>query len=230
MRILHISDTHGYHDYLKIKEKDVDMIIHSGDYSNSRNPEYNFIETMKFLEWYENLNIKYKILISGNHDSYDDLIGKNGFNEECKNRRIIYLQDESTCIEGITIYGSPYTHEFGSWYFQLPKNKMKDKWENIDPETNILVTHGPPIYILDKAGFKEPVNFAGCQHLANKIKTLKNLKYCMFGHIHNNGIFKNSGYYKDSNTGIIYSNASCVTDRQFESKKTTSHGNYFIYS
>ena len=33
MKILHISDTHGFHNLLTIP-KDIDMVIHSGDSTN----------------------------------------------------------------------------------------------------------------------------------------------------------------------------------------------------
>ena len=37
MKIWHISDTHDYHDLLKIPDG-IDMVIHSGDCSNPRDP------------------------------------------------------------------------------------------------------------------------------------------------------------------------------------------------
>ena len=40
MRILHVSDSHSYHEQLEIPSG-IDMIIHSGDCSNNINPYFN---------------------------------------------------------------------------------------------------------------------------------------------------------------------------------------------
>ena len=45
-RIWHISDTHSYHDLLEIP-KDIDIVIHSGDCSNVRDPYNNEPEVRK---------------------------------------------------------------------------------------------------------------------------------------------------------------------------------------
>ena len=70
MNILAISDTHTYHrDILASDLEGIDMIIHAGDISNVKQPYSNQVECLDFLEWYESLPIKYKILIAGNHDT-----------------------------------------------------------------------------------------------------------------------------------------------------------------
>lgn len=51
MKVLHISDTHGFHDQLSI-DNDVDMIIHSGDFSNSREVLENRREAQEFFDWF----------------------------------------------------------------------------------------------------------------------------------------------------------------------------------
>lgn len=67
MKILAISDTHGFHEQLQIPEG-IDMIIHAGDISNSRGPVQNGFEFLDFIEWYKKIPVKYKVLIPGNHD------------------------------------------------------------------------------------------------------------------------------------------------------------------
>ena len=59
MRILCLSDTHGYHERLPI-DKTVDVIVHTGDFSNSYGKN-NIYETEEFLSWFNSLNVKYKI-------------------------------------------------------------------------------------------------------------------------------------------------------------------------
>ena len=61
MRILCLSDTHGYHEKFNIDET-VDVVVHTGDFSNSYGKN-NIYETEEFLSWFNSLNIKHKILV-----------------------------------------------------------------------------------------------------------------------------------------------------------------------
>ena len=80
MKILCLSDTHGYHERLKIDET-VDVIVHTGDFSNSYGKN-NIYETEEFLGWYSSLKIKHKILVAGNHDTFfGKMVDKNGRDE-----------------------------------------------------------------------------------------------------------------------------------------------------
>lgn len=45
----------------------IDIVIHSGDSTNFKNPILNKIEFDAFSDWFIKLNIKNKILIAGNH-------------------------------------------------------------------------------------------------------------------------------------------------------------------
>jgi hypothetical protein len=64
MKIWHISDTHTYHDQLTIP-KDIDMVIHSGDCSNPRDPYNNEPEVRNFIHWFKSLPIKHKVYVAG---------------------------------------------------------------------------------------------------------------------------------------------------------------------
>ena len=63
MKIVHLSDTHNSHRSLKDLPK-ADLIIHSGDISFSGEAK----EVMDFINWFIDLDYKYKIFIAGNHD------------------------------------------------------------------------------------------------------------------------------------------------------------------
>ena len=67
MKILHISDTHTYHQKIDIPP-DIDCIIHSGDAANSRGRAENALEMIDFIKWFETINVKHKIYVPGNHD------------------------------------------------------------------------------------------------------------------------------------------------------------------
>jgi len=221
MKTLFISDTHGYHNQLLI-EDNTEMIIHSGDAANYKDPYRNLSEMRDFLNWFEALPIKYKIFVAGNHDSSVEqkLINPRDY------PTIIYLEHESVEIEEVKIFGSPYTPEFCNWSFNVRRDKLHDYWEAIPLDTNILVTHGPPKGILDIAFDNSgKLEYCGDKALWNKVKKVNPDFHC-FGHIHNNDDNLNSGHRTTNKLNTIFINASCVTDAQFN-RGLTSQGIYF---
>lgn len=223
MKIWHISDTHGYHNLLT-DIPDVDMVIHSGDCSNPRDPYRNEPEVRAFINWYKNLPIKYKIYVAGNHDTSieSNLIRPSDF----ENYNITYLKDEIIEINGIKIFGSPYVPTFGNWAFMKDRVKLERMWrQSINEGVDIVITHGPPKGILDLS-FDKNRNLERCgdKSLLNRIKEV-NPKLHLFGHIHNNGEIENAGTREIHGLDTIFSNGSVVTDRKFG--KLTSNGNIF---
>ena len=63
MKIWHISDTHTYHGLLKVPE-DIDMVIHSGDATNPRDPYASEQEMLNFISWFGSLPIKHKVFVA----------------------------------------------------------------------------------------------------------------------------------------------------------------------
>lgn len=220
MRILAISDTHGFHS--EFKEKDfekIDMVIHAGDFSQSKNALINSVEAQDFLEWYEKLPVKYKVLISGNHETSVEahLVNPRDY------KSIIYLEHDDIEIEGINIFGSPYSPEFFSWAYNVRRDRLGAYWESIPENTDILVTHTPPKGMLDLSyDMNNRLEYCGCAALLKHIKRIKP-RYNIFGHIHNNDSNYNAGRRTTSFIDTEFINASCVTDGQF-SKGLTSKG------
>lgn len=224
-KIWHISDTHSYHELLKVPE--VDIVIHSGDFSNFYDVYKNEPEALNFLHWYGNLNIKYKVLIAGNHDAYAFKVNKE-FKKWCKHYNIIYLENESVEIEGIKIFGTPITPTFGNWYFQKSRDKLDKFWSNIPEDIDILVIHGPPKGVLDLSYNRDhKLEFCGCNALKRHVVHRLNLKMCLFGHIHNNKDIINSGTMKLSIKDTIFSNGSVLCDGKFGF--LSSNGNILKY-
>jgi Icc-related predicted phosphoesterase len=143
-------------------------------------------------------------LICGNHD----WLGERNpqlMRQMCLDNGITYLEHSSVEIEGNVIFGSAYTPEFGGWAYNVPRGQpLKEKWAQIPDNTNILITHGPPMGILDVVP-NPPRKRAGCQDLYNRIQELKQLKLHVFGHLH-----MNHGYIKVND--ITYINASICTE------------------
>ncbi len=184
MGILQISDTHGRHRKLK-RLPAADVIVHCGDFADNGTEG----EVLDFLNWFIELPYPHKIFVTGNHDlclwdaeSIEDLPDN-----------VYFLQDKGCEINGVKFFGLAYNH---------PE-------ELIPHDVDILVTHEPPIMILDKSsGFHW-----GNAPLWNKVLEVKP-RYHLFGHAHEaNGIIE-----KD---GVIYSNGALLDDvmnMRYESK------------
>jgi len=220
MKIWHISDTHSYHKFLEIPE-DIDMVIHSGDFSNYHDVLKNEPEALNFLSWFAALEIKHKVLIAGNHDAFAIFLK---FKELCINLGITYLENTEVVIDGLKIWGSPYTPQFGNWHFMKSRAKIGRVWQSIPDDTDIIVTHGPPKGILDISEDRyHSIEFCGCSALKKRVLKMPNLKLMCFGHIHNNTDIINAGTMNLSTSDTIFSNGSVVTDGKFG--RLSSNGN-----
>ena len=223
MKIWHIGDTHTFHGLLQIPEG-IDMVIHSGDCSNPRDPYNNEPEVRGFIDWFGGLPIKHKIFVAGNHDTSIEkgLVTKADFNDHA----IHYLENETIEIEGIKIFGSPHTPQFGQWAFMKDRNKLDRFWgKAIEDGTHIIVVHGPPRGMLDLSYDRfSNLEFCGDKSLMNKVKEVEP-KLMLFGHIHNCDDIINAGTRTIPGLDTIFSNGSVVTDRKFG--KLSSNGNIF---
>ena len=210
MKIMFLSDTHGRH--LEITElygelNYVDIIVHSGDCTRYG----EFEETDLFMNWFSKQNAKHKILVAGNHD----FVFQN--KERTKqllelNPSITYLEDEYINIDGIGIYGSPWSPVFGMWAFMKQRNAELDEvWQKVptDGSVDLLVTHSPRYGRFD-VSVRGNYN-VGCEMLANRINDI-HPKVHVFGHIHECG-----GMIKEETEvplkGMISLNASLLNIR-----------------
>ena len=227
LKIWHISDTHGMHNEIDMSNiPEVDVVVHSGDCSNYYNPIDNFVEVIKFLDWYATLPIKYKIYVAGNHDTSIEkrLVDEQQFSS----RGIIYLEHEETTIEGFKFFGSPYTPRFGNWAFMKSRETISRAWEVIPDDTAIMICHGPPKGVLDISYKQEPgspIERCGCSALKKRMEVIQP-PLMLFGHIHNCKDITNAGFVQFPSHKTIYSNGTCVKDGEF-SKGLTSKGNVF---
>lgn len=166
-----------------------DILIHSGDATGSG----RLSETIEFLDWFADQDYSYLVFVPGNHDEIFEL-NPSLMKDECAKRNIILLMDSGTEINGIKIWGSPVQPWFYDWSFNRRRTKeeadkfgggfIKDHWDLIPADTEILITHGPPYQILDYVprpwGGMEEV---GCVELRRWIDQSK-VKLHIFGHIH----------------------------------------------
>jgi len=223
MKILHLSDTHGFHKHIPWSRWDgIDMVIHSGDCSNYKDVARNSLEVFGFLEWYMTLPIKYKIFVAGNHDTS---IEKRLHNKDCfSDRKIIYLEHEEVTINGLKIFGSPYTPTFGDWSFMKSRETINRVWDVMPTDIDILVTHGPAKGVRDLTEERDG-SLKQCGDSALMKWIAKNPpKAHLFGHIHDMDGIKNQGTSRYSKCPTLFSNGACVDDGRFE-LGLTSFGN-----
>ena len=61
-----------------------------------------------------------------------------------------YIEDETITLYGINIYGSPWQPWFCDWGFNVDRGEPISKiWNKIPTNTDVLITHGPPLGIGD---------------------------------------------------------------------------------
>ena len=188
-----MSDTHDLHFRIDVANlPPADIFIHSGDFTKYSTEA----ELTRFREFLNLLPYKYKIVVAGNHDFGLDKIQyeQNGMRERKHMNRFvnseeeikklkqccIYLEHQSVNVQGLNIFGSPYSPEFFDWGFMYKEGDGQKLWSMIPENTDILITHGPPYGILDKNYNK--MN-CGCKPLLEKVMQIKP-KLHVFGHIH----------------------------------------------
>lgn len=243
MRITHISDTHNKHNQITKDLPGGDIIIHSGDMSSIGRKN----EILRFLNWFTNLPYTHKIFVAGNHDlsfdsevlfrkKYDYFEGYIEYNTPVVDGKpewlsnelanlsngTHYLENSDITIDGIKIWGSPYSAKFGrEWAFNVNRGADSKKlWDTIPSDANIVITHGPIFGILDKTNDNRIV---GCEDLRRTIMKI-NPDFHLCGHIH-----ESYGYSQFGDTHCIngsnvslnydYKNKPVTFDYDFETKE-----------
>ncbi|KAF2222071.1 Metallo-dependent phosphatase-like protein [Elsinoe ampelina] len=202
-----ISDTHGEtlpSSYLPKASTKVDVAIHCGDLTD----ESKLSEFRTSLEMLKTISAPLKLVIAGNHDFTldipmfkkkiaeaqpplsQDLVEKEyGYYGQvqdlftaAKQEGILFLNEgihSFTLANGaqLTVYASPYTPSTNDWGFQYHPDDDHE-WNIGNAE--VVVTHGPPLGILDRVDKR-----VGSASLFHAIEKSRPLLHC-FGHIHSN--------------------------------------------
>lgn len=197
MKFVAISDTHGQLDKIDLPEGDV--LLHAGDATMNGSAK----ELERFNESFAKLPYKYRIFCPGNHDRICER--DPGRAREILTGPTHYLVDEEVVLDGVKIYGSPWQPTFGhGWAFNANRGQIiREKWDRIPDDVDILITHGPPFYIGDEAGMAPWVENVGCVDLLEAIKNRPSIKYHIAGHIH-------EAYGVREVGGVTFINASSV--------------------
>lgn len=203
MKITCISDTHGYHNNVKIDPTEV--LLFAGDAMTSG---YGLNQLTSFLDWFQMQPAAYRIMIAGNHCRWIEN-NPEEFRELLKKYPdIIYLEDESVTINGYKIYGTPHSKIFYNWAFNRTEDELDSLFSNIPEDTDILLSHAPQFGVLDNLVDGENV---GERTLKEKLKKLYKLKLHVFGHIHNAfGMVKPHGRHISVNASQVDERYDCV--------------------
>lgn len=198
LKFVAISDTHCRHRSLRLPKGDV--LLHAGDVSYRSNRE----EIVDFLDWFAKQPFPYKIFIAGNHDFFFER-KKEALIKALVPEGVHYLKDEAVVIDGLKIWGSPYTPWFYRWAFNKRRGEpLATHWNQIPADTDILLTHGPVYGILDTVINEQN---AGDKDLLKRVLEIKP-KAHVCGHIH-------EAYGMVRRHGIRFVNA-CVLNEAYE--------------
>jgi len=199
MRVVAVSDTHN--QLSKVKLPQGDLLIHAGDWTMQGRLQ----EVAQFAFDMREAVKKFPlgaVVVAGNHDFLAQ-------KEDATTRmllehpKITYLLDEAVTIKGLKFWGSPWQPWFFDWAFNLPRGpEIREKWDLMPDDTDVLITHGPPADILDTIPKGTNV---GCQDLVDRLAEMR-LKLHVFGHIHHS-------YGVLDKNGTRYVNASICTEQ-----------------
>ena len=219
MKITFISDTHAKHNQVTSSLPGGDVLIHAGDISNKG---YR-TEIQDFIKWFSTIeNYTHKIFIAGNHDfscqdevsAVQELLRLNPGSEYLYDDMFLIGDESADYDDMVKVWGSPWQPEFYNWAFNLPRQgaELKEVWNMIPSDVDILITHGPPYGHLDYVTYSK--QNVGCELLRDRIDLIKP-KIHVFGHIH-----EGAGYVFDGTTHFF--NAAVLNDRyEFRNKPIT---------
>lgn len=194
MKIVAFSDAHWH--YPEVKLPDGDILVYAGDWCSGNDKQ----DTLGFAEYLRKQKHPYKIVVPGNHDrvaARRPSFVKKAF----KNAGVIYLKDDYATVEGISFFGFPWVPKFGNWAFMCEEEGLKTRLFKFKKGTDVLITHGPPLGILDRV---PEVGCVGSLMLATSILK-KRPKIHIFGHIH-------GGHGHEESDHTHYYNVSVCND------------------
>ncbi len=183
MRILHISDTHGCHRRLQ-NLPDADVIVHSGDITMTGSAD----EAIDFMRWFCDLPYAHKVFIAGNHDFCLHGGEPDGLDANCH-----YLRNNAVEFGGFKFHGIPLSVE------DSVSGSVLRSYAAIPGDTDILITHQPPLNILD---LSEGFHY-GSPELRGRVMRIRPRAH-LFGHIHDAAGTVKSG-------DIVFSNGAVLT-------------------
>jgi predicted MPP superfamily phosphohydrolase len=191
-----------------------------------------------FQKWALEAPCKHVVMVWGNHDFIGERLDKYGCKEpneeyqwllgmnpkqvceflfKCdEDNKIHLLLDTEEVIDGIKFYGMPWCPSLRNWAFYGDSETLKEKFNQIPSDFDVLLTHCPPKYGQQGIVLQTNWNFGkdfGCEELQEALvqKTMLRSDVCwvLSGHIH-------SGNHNWETHGpLVYRNVS-IMDEDYE--------------
>lgn len=183
VRVVAMSDTHGFHHELTVPPGDI--LVHCGDFMKG----YRRADAVKdFARWFKGHPHQVKLLVPGNHEQGAAKFGLQRYLGKFVPHAV------RDCL-GLTVFG-------------LPFDKRGTPYARIPPGVDLLLTHEPPRGILDVSLFSgrrektdEPVHIGSKILRASMEGCTKPPRVHIFGHVH-------EGHGRRMINGTVYVNAA----------------------
>ncbi len=172
-RITVISDTHCRHAELDLPPGD--LLIHCGDMFNlfGRSPQ----RIDEIDDWFGRQRFEQIVCVGGNHD----LELESALRLQAQPfRNAVVLHDTAIAFRGLRIHGAPWVPLLPRHAFFKRPEALAAAWAQVPADIDVLVTHTPPLGILDAA--RSGKTF-GCAALADELPRIAPRVHC-FGHVH----------------------------------------------
>lgn len=185
MKIVAISDLHGN---TPKKLPKADLLVIAGDIIPSLGHDIIQQEIWVndiFIPYIEN-KAENVVFCPGNHDHFFEDLMKNNLEDEFRASlpaNVHYLRDNAVTIEGIKIWGSPWSKEFCGWPFMKQEIGLDEVYSLIPDDVNIILSHGPAKGYCDMMEQYNETEHLGSASLTNHIKRIQPM-YVFSGHIH----------------------------------------------
>lgn len=156
-----------------------DVLFIAGDLTNKGEEG----ELLSAKAWLEEQKKKFKHILftPGNHDITFET--KRQWAEETLGLKA-YI-NEIVEIEGVKIFLSPYSVQFGDWAFMKPDYSLANTVASWPLDIDVAVVHGPPKYLRDMVAPRaEHVGSDAIKWWLNKAIDQGQIKLFICGHIH----------------------------------------------
>ncbi len=192
MVLVLFGDTHQLHREVEVPAGDI--LICVGDFTMFSK---SMAAIRDFSDWLGELPHRHKIVVPGNHEFF--LEANPDRRSLLANARV--LIDEGLEIDGLKIYGSPMTPLYGAAFGMSSPRDRERHWAKVPDDIHVLLTHGPPLGILDlAAGQAERI---GDPELLRRVGELSALRLHAFGHVH-------GAHGMTEREGVTYANVALM--------------------
>ena len=194
IKVCAISDMHGKLDF---DIKPCDILCICGDIVPLNVQTYHDGTlkwlAKKFVPWCEKQPCEKVFLIAGNHD-WIAMKHPDDWEAMFKGTKITYLRDSSAEYiketdgeyQEISIYGTPWCHQFYDWAFMTSDTELEKIYSKIPYKVDILLTHDCPYgtsdVLLQDVPWRNGEHI-GCHPLGDAVDSKKPRFVCS-GHLH----------------------------------------------